>query len=444
MKRVLVLTLMCLTSGGSVKPVFAQFGRLSSALRPSGQVSVYTNVSQTALEAGISRGFREMSTSATYSLPERDTDGVIYKIDIRHAHDIGASRPDRVSIYEAYAGARAADGRLMVRGGHLWLNELGALGSIAGGMVEVRSRPDPDSNISTIRAGGFAGREPNVFTYGYAANVKKYGAYVAMDGARARRQVVGFVSNKYGSLTERSVITAMNFLPIGQKFFLYQAAEYDVSAPGGKARGGLNYFLTNVRIAPTARLELQGNFSRGRSIDARGITEDSLTGRAVSPTALEGFLYESTGGRVTVEVAPRVRLNAGYARDKNNRDDAPTGRITFGGYAGNIAGSGFDVSASNSVVDRSTGAYHSRYVSLGRQLGRAVYVSGDFATSLAIVRFSRSDGVVVELRPHTTRMTGSATINVGRATSLLLNVDRTLDDGAREWRVLSGISYRLR
>ena len=42
--------------------------------------------------------------------------------------------------------------------------------------------------------------------------------------------------------------------------------------------------------------------------------------------AIEGFLYESIGGRTTVEVAPHVRLNAGYARDKNNRDDQPTER----------------------------------------------------------------------------------------------------------------------
>jgi hypothetical protein len=165
-------------------------------------------------------------------------------------------------------------------------------------------------------------------------------------------------------MTERSVITAMNFLPIGDRVFVYQAAEYDVSPPGGQARGGLSYLLSNARVSPTRWLELQGTFSRGRSIDARGISEDTLGGRAVSPTALEGFLYQSIGGRVTVEVASRVRLHAGYSRDKNNRDDAPTGRVTLGGYAGNLAGSGLDVSGSDSWMNRPTGGYHSRYPAL--------------------------------------------------------------------------------
>jgi hypothetical protein len=274
--------------------------------------------------------------------------------------------------------------------------------------------------------------------------VTKYGGYVAFDGERARRQAVGLVTIRNQSVTERSVLTAMNVLPVGSKLFLYQAAEYDVSAPGGKARGGLNYFMTNARVTPAPRLEIQGTFNRGRSIDARGISDDSLNGRAIAPTALEGFLYQSVGVRVTVEVAPRVRINGGYSRDRNNRDDAPTGRVTIGGYAGDLLESGFDVSATDSSVNRSTGAYHSRYVSVGRQIGRGVYVSGDVSTSLSVVRFSRSDGVVVELRPRTLRLTGTASIYLGRSMALLVTADRTHDTGASEFRVLSGISYRFR
>jgi hypothetical protein len=192
------------------------------------------------------------------------------------------------------------------------------------------------------------------------------------------------------------------------------------------------------------RWDLQGTFSRGRSIDARGIAEDSRNGSTITATRIDGFLYESTGGRVSVEVAPRVRLNAGYSRDKNNRDDRATSRITIGGYAGNVAGLAFDLSASDSYMHRATGPYHARYVSIGRQVGHAVYLSGDVSTSLAVLRFSRSDGVAVEMRPHTTRITGSAVINVGRATSLLVTIDRTVDDTSRDLRLLSGITYRLR
>jgi len=35
-------------------------------------------------------------------------------------------------------------------------------------------------------------------------------------------------------------------------------------------------------------------------------------------------------------------------------------------------------------------------------------------------------------------------INVGRSTSLLVTVDRTVDDAVKDLRVLSGITYRLR
>jgi len=436
------LTVTCLIVGG-VAPVLAQFGA-SSAPKPSGRVSVYTNVARTEFEEGVSRDFQEISTSASYSLPERESDGLVYGLDFRHSHDAAGVRTDRLSLYEGYVGARAAGGRLMMRGGHLWLNDLGALGSMAGAMVEVRSRPDILSNVSAVRAGGFAGLEPNVFERGYVRDVRKYGAYVAFEGEQSRRQTLGVVNVKHGSLTERSVVTAMNFLPMGRKFFMYQAAEVDLSAPGGQSHRGLNYFLTNVRVAPTLRFDVQGTFTRGRSIDARGITEDSLNGRTVTPTTVEGFLYESMGGRVSVEVLTGVRLNAGYNRDKNNRDDRPTSRMTIGGYAGNVAKTGFDISGSDSYVDRATGPYHSRYVSIGRQLGQALYVSGDVSTSLAVLRFSRSDGVVVEMRPHTTRVTGSAVVNVGRSTSLLLTIDRTVDEGSKDLRVLSGITYRLR
>jgi hypothetical protein len=380
----------------------------------------------------------------TYSLPERETDGLVYGVDLRHSQAASGGRSNRFSIYEGYVGIRAAEGRLMARTGHLWLNDLGSLGSLAGALVEFRSPPDILSNVSRVRAGGFAGLEPNVFERGYVPDVRKYGAFVTFEGEQARRQGIGLVSVKHGSMMERSVVTGTNFLPVGRKFFMYQAAEIDLTAPGGQSHRGLNYFLTNVRVAPTLRVDLQGNFTRGRSIDARGITEDALNGRTIAPASIDGFLYESMGGRVSVEVVSGIRVNAGYARDKNNRDDRPTSRITIGGFASNVAKSGFDVSASDSYVDRVIGPYHSRYVSVGRQVGRTVYVTGDVSTSLAVLRFSGSDGVVVEMHPHTTRVTGSATINVGRSTSLLVTLDRTLDDGVKDLRLLSGITYRLR
>jgi hypothetical protein len=95
-------------------------------------------------------------------------------------------------------------------------------------------------------------------------------------------------------------------------------------------------------------------------------------------------------------------------------------------------------------ASRAGGPYNSRFVSVGHQVGNDIYVSGEISTSAALLRFTRSDDVIVELRPEMTRLTGSAVINVGRATSLLVTVDRTVDDDVADLRVLAGITYRLR
>jgi hypothetical protein len=90
------------------------------------------------------------------------------------------------------------------------------------------------------------------------------------------------------------------------------------------------------------------------------------------------------------------------------------------------------------------GAYHSRYLSIGRGMGRSIYVSGDYSTSLSVVRFLRSDGVVIETRPWTRRFSGSGSATLGRHVSLLLTADYTKDEEQNELRVFSGLSYRFR
>jgi hypothetical protein len=241
------------------------------------------------------------------------------------------------------------------------------------------------------------------------------------------------------------VLSFTNFIPAGDAFFAYQAAEYEVKGPAnGTAQPGLSYFLANVRLSAGQDIELSGTYNRGRSLDARRLTDDVINGRALTAQAIEGLHYESGGGRVTVELVPRVRVYAGYSRDRTNRDESATGRSIFGGHAGDVFGSGVDLSASDSRIQRSSGPYHSRFLSIGRSLGRIVYVSLDYSTSLSVVRFLRSDGVVIETRPSTRRYSGSASIAVNRYLSLLTAVDQTVDDDLRELRVLSGLSYRIR
>ena len=288
------------------------------------------------------------------------------------------------------------------------------------------------------------GLEPNIFDAGYASNVKKYGAYVAYDGAGARKHALGYVSIRQGSLTERSVLTTTNFLPVRRKLFLYQAAEVNLAAPAGLGRTGLAYLFANARVTATDRVELQGTYNRGRSIDARGLGDDILNGRPIPQSTIDGLLYESAGGRVTAEVYTRVRVYAGVSRDKTNRDAEVTRRYQVGGYASNVAGSGVDLTASDSLMDRPSGRYHSWFVSAGRQAGRRTYLSVDYSTSLSVIRFSRSDGIVIETRPQTTRVSGTATANLSRAWSLMATVERTSESDLSQVRALAGVTYRIR
>jgi hypothetical protein len=411
--------------------------------KPWSRVSVFTNSSDTKVDNGTSSTFTEVTTAFAYQLPDTDDNGADYGLDLRYTDSSIAMRPNRLSIYEAFIGARLGDGRARVRVGHLWLTDLGSLGSIAGGVFEVK-QPRLLPEDGRWRVGAFGGLEPSILDTGYAPNVQKFGSYVAYDGANARRHSVGYIMVRNGSMTERSVVAASNFLPIRRKFYLYQAGEYNVQPPAGQGDRGLAYLFSNARVNPVSRLELQATYNRGRSVDARGIIANLTEGRPLTQASIDGLLYSSVGGRVTVEVVPRVHIYGGYSQDKNNRDAEPTGRTLVGGYASNVFKSGFDVSGSDNLMKRSTGDYHSRYVSLGHQIGRRIYTTVDYTTSLSVVRFSRSDGITIESRPHTARYSGTATINVTRTVSILATLDRTDQDDVHELRVLSGLTYRIR
>ena len=439
--RLLVRAAALVAAGalGCSAPGWAQ----SFSDRPYGRVSFYTT-SMRYQVAGLSAPtvMSEFITTVTFRAPDNDTDGLDYGLDVRHAGYAAEGRAARVSIYDGWVGGRFADGAVRARVGHMWLNDLGALGSVAGGLVELRRTSD--AKVGTrLRIGVFGGLEPKVYELGYAGSVRKLGAYVAYDGKGAERHVVGYVNVRDQNLTERSVVTVTNYVPI-RRFFLYQAAEYDLSGPGGMGQGGLTYFFANARVNATSRLELQGLYNRGRSIDTRGIVEAQLSGQTVATSSLEGLLYESAGGRVYLEILRGVRLQAGYSRDKTNRDDTASGRVNFGVSITNLAGSGVDVTATDSRMNRPTGRYDSLYVSVGRSAGRRVYLSGDYSSSLSVIRATgQVDPIQVDLRPRLNRFSGSAVVTVGRTTTLLVQAERTADQATTEFRLLAGISYRF-
>ena len=412
--------------------------------RPSGRVSFYTTADMRRPDgAEASTGF-EFATSFTFRTPDIDDSGLEAGVDLRHTGYSVAGRPQRMSIYDGFAGVRlGARGQFRMRAGHMWLPDLGTAGALAGGLVEYRSKPSGSPN--RWLAGAFMGAEPLGYATGYAPGVTKYGGYVALEKGYLERHVVGFATIKDGGLTERSMLSVTNYIPVGTAVFAYQALEYDITGPAnGAATGGLSYFLINARATVNPRVDLQGTYNRGRSINARQLTDDVLNGRPLTAQALDGLRYETEGGRVSVKITRRIEINGGYYRDRNNREDVPTGRLTLGMYSTNLFGSGLDVSGSDALIDRPTGPYHSRYISVGRAIGRSIYVSGDVSTSLAVVRFVRSDGVAIETRPWTRRVSGNLSTFINRQFSLIGVVDYVVDEGLKDLRVMTGLTYRIR
>lgn len=412
--------------------------------RPDGRVSFYVTTDRRSADGEAARTGFEFATAFTFRTPDIDGAGIDAGIDLRVTRYNATERPQRVSLYDGYAGARMGSrGQFRARGGHMWLPDLGTAGALAGGLFEYRSAPSGADH--RWLAGAFMGAEPLGYQTGYAPDVKKYGGYAALESGYLRRHVVGFARITQAGVTQRSMLTVANYIPAGTSFFAYQALEYDLEGPAnGTATGGLSYFLVNARASAGPRVELQGTYNRGRSLDARGLTDDVLNGRALTPQAINGLRYETMGGRASVTVARGVEIHGGYARDRNNRDDQPTGRLTFGGYASNLFNSGFDISGSDSRIERPTGPYHALYLSAGHSLGRSVYLSGDFTTSLAVVRFLRSDGVEIETRPRTRRLSGNVSATLSRQFSLVGVVDYTMDAGMHDLRVMTGLTYRLR
>lgn len=409
----------------------------------NGRVSFFSNAAAMDAGGGGTRSFNELIGTFTFESRPADDASFEYRADVRVAGYPGQdNRARRVSIYDAYVGARLPGGRVGVRAGQMWINDLGGLGSLGGGLVEVRQ--PARAKAGRWRAALFGGLEPKVLEAGYEKDIVKAGGLVAFDGVGARRHVLGFVHLRDRGATERSVLVATNFLPIGKDLFVYQAAQYDVQGAGVSGGGSLTYLFTNARYTPSRSVELQGSYHRGRSIDSRSILRDQLDGRPVSPRALEGLRYESASGRLTVTLARAVRVFAGYGRDRNNRQDESTGRVTYGVFAADVAGSGFDVSASDSRMQGGNGrSFNSWYVSAGRSLANRVYLTADYGSSLSVLRFVSVDGFVIETRPRTRRAALSSVITLPARTSLLITAERVLDDEASQTRLLSGVSYRF-
>ena len=408
------------------------------------RVSFYANVASTTGADGSSSSFSELVTNVAAQSVQHSGNGFEYGLDARFgAYPSTEDRDPRTSVYDAFVAQRLMDGRVLVKAGQMWLNDLGGLGSVGGALVEVRQ--SADTTRLRWRAGGFGGVEPEIMDVGYVSGVKKFGGYFALEGNGAQRSVVGYINVRNEDLTERSVLSFTNYIPVKQSVFVYQAAEVDLTGPGGEGDGGLTYFFVNARVAPAKRADVQLTYHRGRSVDARSITDDLLNGRPVPSKTLDGFLYESIGARVTVEVAKGFRvfggLRAGQERSGRRRD-GPRCRSACIRRTSSARAS-TSMSPTTVYQRGSESSYDSWYVSAGRSFGSRLYLSGEYTTSLSVLRYARGDGFLVESRPQTDRFGASANIYLSRTLSLLVVADYTRDEGYKETRLLSGLSVRF-
>ncbi|MGZ4779811.1 MAG: hypothetical protein ACXV5L_11475 [Thermoanaerobaculia bacterium] len=409
----------------------------------SARLSFFGSSQRADLGNGDIRDFGELTAALVLrSAIGGDDDAFEYALDLRSTgYQSAQRRPARTRLYEAWGGGRIAGGHVALRAGQMWLSDLGSLGSVGGAMAEYQT--GSAAGTGQWRIGAFAGVEPKPFDAGYLSSLKKGGAWVAFDGHGSRRHVIGYVQVRNGNLTERSVLTTMNFIPVSQKLFFYQTAEYDLAGPGGQGRGGLNYIFANARYAPARIVEFMATYHHGRSIDARTISDDILNGRPVDQKTLDGFLFDSVGGRVTVEVMRGVRVFGGYSTDRHNANEKPLGRISAGLWVANIARSGIDLNISDNRTQQPGGDSDAWYASIGRNLGRRLYVSADYSTSLAIVRVVDNGGTTIFTHPQSKRYGVSAVWNLYRSVSLLFTSERFSDDFSTDNRITTGMVYRF-
>jgi hypothetical protein len=409
-----------------------------------GRVSLFALAAQRSQAGGENNLFTELVGTLMFRSSVGEDGGFEYAIDSRFAgYPSTEGRRQRISIYDAHLGWWNKGRIFGFRVGQVWLDELGALGSLGGVVAEARPVRKLPLGIGEMRVGGFWGFEPKIMGAGYVSSVNKFGGYLTIEGTTARKHILGYVNIENQGLTERSVLVFSNYIPIKREFYLYQAMEYDLQGPAGQGQGRLTYFFANARYSPLRLIELQGIYHHGRSIDARTITEQVRSGRPVSESALEGFLFESIGGRLTLRFFPGLQVFAGYAQDKTNEQDEKRDRLTFGFFGYNLFKTGLDLRVTNSRFSQAgRSSYNSWYVSLGKTFGRSLYLEGFFSSSVSILRYFGSQ-VQLETRPRTELFGLSSIFYLTRRASLLLTLERTSGDFPGETRAMTGLSYRF-
>ncbi len=129
------------------------------------RVSFFAQGASTTGPDGSSSSSSELVTNIAAQSVQHGGSGFEYGIDARFgAYPSAGARDSRASIYDAYVARRMSDGRVLVKAGQMWLNDLGGLGSVGGALVEFRQRAG--STRLRWRAGAFGGGEPEILDVG--------------------------------------------------------------------------------------------------------------------------------------------------------------------------------------------------------------------------------------------------------------------------------------
>ncbi|HSE42013.1 MAG TPA: hypothetical protein VLH08_14710 [Acidobacteriota bacterium] len=403
-----------------------------------GRIAFFAQSANTTDTEGNDSLFQEYVTTLTLQSGEVEQ-GFEYAADLRLASYPTEEENRRISIYNAYVG-RKFNSHFGVRGGQMWLNELGALGSLGGFVAQVKGSK---KSYGQFRIGGFGGLEPENLDVGYVTGITKFGGYFALDGDRGRSHVISYVNVRNSGQTERSTIVLTNFLPVGNDFFMYQAAEIDTYGVD-KESLGMNYFFTNARYTLMKKFEIQGAYHHGRSIDFRTLTLDQINGRPITDSDTRGLLFESSEGRFTYLAGRGLRLYVGYGVDRSNEGEDLQDRLTTGFYSADLFHSGVDAQLSVSRRKRDDGSgYNTWNAAVGRMVSSKVYINGEYTSSLSILRFVGDDSVIVFTRPSSRRYSLSSMFYLSRAFTVMLTGEHTTADTVKENRLLGGITYRF-
>jgi hypothetical protein len=413
----------------------------AQAIPTKGRFALFTSWSQREWLDSASSDFTEVVAMLSFHSKETPGDTFEFALDARFATYPSSNRDQRVSLYEGFVGIHSKNRSWNVRLGQMWLHELGGIGSVGGLFAEYR-QPRPTS-WGRWRFALFGGLELAPYDLEYLTDIKKGGAYVALDGSHGRQHVLGYVNIRNQDLTERSVVTFNNFIPVGRAFTLYQALEYDTEGPAGLGDPELSYFFANLRYRFSRAVDLQGTYHRGRSIDARHITEDVIGGRPISPEALQGLLYESGRLRLTVRPVRNISIWATYGNDRNNRGDSTATRFNLGLSARRLLGTPADFTISSAQTKRGDDSYDSLWASLGYSFGPKVYVSLEYRDTLSVFHLDRGEDGSVEIRPNSKLFSLSSNINLNRTFSLLITLEHLDHSDFDEQRILTGLIVRF-